>query len=372
MVMRARASALKSSSSAARDEASKEKQQLEHDMKQDKEFLWDYFQLDVPLTDLYVKWSELDTNFKAKANLFPGVRILRQDPVENLICFICSANNNISRISQMATKICQEYGPSITIPPEAPGESPRTFFGFPTMSALAQDGVEETLRKLGFGYRAKYIANTAKAIHAMDHGEEWLMGLRKLPYEEAHNALLTLQGVGPKVADCVCLMSLDKRNVIPVDTHVWQIAVRDYRFRYEGKVPKNISSAVYKAVGKHFFDLFGEYSGWAHTVLFVADLRTVEGVTKADPGSASHDVVVKVEEEAVESSIILAAVIEQDNTTFKRSIKRNKTGDEAKVQGQSLSLEEEAGTVSQGIREIKLEEDSDGRRRSKRSRRAKD
>lgn len=93
-----------SSSSASRDEASKEeKQQLEHDMKQDKEFLWDYFQLDVPLTDLYVKWSKLDTNFKAKANLFPGVRILRQDPVENLICFICSANNNISRISQMVT-----------------------------------------------------------------------------------------------------------------------------------------------------------------------------------------------------------------------------------------------------------------------------
>jgi len=167
-------------------------------------------------------------------------------------------------------------------------------------------------------------------------------------------------------------MSLDKRNVIPVDTHVWQIAVRDYRFRYEGKVPKNISSAVYKAVGKHFFDLFGEYSGWAHTVLFVADLRTVEGVTKADPGSTSHDVVVKVEEEAVESSIILAAAIEQDNTTFKRSIKRNKTGEKAEAQGQILSLEEEAGTVSQGIREIKLEEDSDGRRRSKRSRRAKD
>jgi len=71
------------------------------------------------------------------------------------------------------------------------------------MDVLAQDGVEETLRRLGFGYRAKYIANTAKMINAMDNGEEWLMGLRGLPYEEAHSALLTLQGVGPKVADCV-------------------------------------------------------------------------------------------------------------------------------------------------------------------------
>lgn len=255
-------------------------QQQDLDMEQDKAFIRDYFQLHVPLTELYDKWSKLDANFSAKASFFPGVRILRQDPVENLICFICSANNNISRISQMALKICQEYGPSLTIPSEEPGGSARTFYGFPTMEALAQDGVEETLRSLGFGYRAKYIASTAKMIHAMDRGEEWLMGLRNQSYEEAHTALLALQGVGPKVADCVCLMSLDKHNVIPVDTHVWQIAVRDYRFRHEGKVPKTISSTVYKAVGKHFFNLFGDYSGWAHTVLFVADLRTVEGVTK--------------------------------------------------------------------------------------------
>ena len=72
--------------------------------EQDREFLRDYLQLDVPLTDLYAKWSSDDANFKAKAPLFPGVRILRQDPVENLICFICSSNNNISRISQMASR----------------------------------------------------------------------------------------------------------------------------------------------------------------------------------------------------------------------------------------------------------------------------
>ena len=102
-----------------------------------------------------------------------------------------------------ATKLCQEYGPPITIPAEDAGDSPRTFYGFPVMEDLAQDGVEETLRRLGFGYRAKYIAKTAKMIQAMDHGEHWLRGLRNLPYEEAHSALMTLQGVGPKVADCI-------------------------------------------------------------------------------------------------------------------------------------------------------------------------
>ncbi|KAF9350861.1 8-oxoguanine glycosylase ogg1 [Mortierella sp. AD094] len=342
-----------------------EKQQKEH-MEQDKEFLKDYFQLDVPLTELYIKWSKDDANFKAKAPLFPGVRILRQDPVENLICFICSSNNNISRISQMATKLCQEYGFPITIPPEAPDELPKTFYGFPTMDALAQEGVEETLRTLGFGYRAKYIANTAKMINDMENGEEWLMSLRKLPYEEAHNALLTLQGVGPKVADCVCLMSLDKQESIPVDTHVWQIAVRDYKFRFEGKVPNTISPAIYKAVGKHFVDLFGEYSGWAHSVLFAADLRVIEGRVKEEPGSG----VVKVKEEVIEETTILS-------TTTTTLVKEEEEAEEFRGLIVSKEKVEEIETriVSKSMKEVKLEDPTDeplaaavhtGRRQSKR------
>ena len=137
----------------------------------------------------------------------------------------------------------------------------------------------------------------------MENGLDWLFSLRQLPYQEAHDALLTLQGVGPKVADCVCLMSLDKQDVIPVDTHVWQIAVRDYKFRFEGKIPKTISLPVYKAVSRHFFERFGKYSGWAHTVLFAADLRVIEG--RAISGS---EITVKVKLEVEEHSVITEVV----------------------------------------------------------------
>lgn len=89
------------------------------------------------------------------------------------------------------------------MPADDISDVPRTFYGFPTIEALSQDGVEDTLRTLGFGYRAKYIAQTAKKIQAMDNGLEWLMSLRDMSYEDAHVALLTLQGVGPKVADCI-------------------------------------------------------------------------------------------------------------------------------------------------------------------------
>ncbi|KAF9124292.1 8-oxoguanine glycosylase ogg1 [Linnemannia schmuckeri] len=330
------------------------KEEQEELEKLDRAFLRDYFQLDVSLTELYAKWSATDKNFKAKAPFFPGVRMLRQDPVENLFCFICSSNNNISRITQMAAKMCSEYGSPLTVPLEqesldsTTSTSSRTFYEFPTIEALAQDGVEETLRSLGFGYRAKYIATTAKIIQEMEDGEAWLHGLRKLPYEDAHAALLTLQGVGPKVADCVCLMSLDKHETIPVDTHVWQIAVRDYRFRFEGKAPKAISPAIYKAVGRHFVDLFGGYAGWAHSVLFAADLRTIEGRVKEDPDVVKQEVV----EEEVERIVM------------KVELKM-----EEKVMVVKQEIEEET-VVTEHIKDIKLEDPLDtlptGRRVSKR------
>lgn len=115
-------------------------------------------------------------------------------------------------------------------------------------------------------------------------------------YKEAHEQLLALKGVGPKVADCVCLMGLGWGESVPVDTHVWQIAQRDYKF---GKSKsKTFNKAMYDAVGDHFRTLWGIYAGWAHSVLFTADLREFSG-------RAKEETVVKLEikeEEYVEET----------------------------------------------------------------------
>jgi N-glycosylase/DNA lyase len=137
------------------------------------------------------------------------------------------------------------------------------------------DGTEQTLRELGFGYRAKYISTTARII-AQERLAGWLDGLRKVGYRDAHEALLGLSGVGPKVADCICLMSLDKAEAVPVDTHVWQIAQRDYGFG-RGK-HKSLTKATYEAIGDHFRKLWGQEAGWAHSVLFTADLKAFADV----------------------------------------------------------------------------------------------
>jgi N-glycosylase/DNA lyase len=146
---------------------------------------------------------------------------------------------------------------------------------------------------LGFGYRAKYLARTA-VIVAEEKPPGWLENLSNNPdiktnhhnskipqdfqeggragYRKAHEELLQLQGVGPKVADCVCLMGLGWGEAVPVDTHVWQIAQKDYNFG-RGK-HKSLTKATYDAVGDHFRSLWGMEAGWAHSVLFAADLRT--------------------------------------------------------------------------------------------------
>jgi len=230
--------------------------------------LTDYFNLSVNLEELYSTWSKVDPIFLKISSSYPGVRMLRQDPVENLFSFICSANNNIQRIQGMVEKMAKEYGSNIG---DFEGE---TYYTFPTVEALAQDGVEDTLRKLGFGYRAKYIEESARRLISLG-GEKYLYNLRDMEYKEARENLLTLSGIGPKVADCILLMSLDQPSAVPVDTHVFQIAKQ---YLPHLNTVKTVTSKVYSEIGDFFRELYGEYAGWAHSVLFSADLRHLKNL----------------------------------------------------------------------------------------------
>lgn len=271
-----------------------------------------YFNLSHSLTTLYAQWSSADANFRKRAPGFTGVRILNQDAWEALIGFICSSNNNISRISQMVHKLCLHYGAYIG------SIDDRSMHDFPTPASLTAPGVEAHLRELGFGYRARYIAQTAQIV-SQDRPAGWLQGLRnpasiawagalaaaednekQRSYKHAHEQLLQLTGVGPKVADCVCLMGLGWGEAVPVDTHVWQIAMRDYKFGGKSK-NKTLTKAMYDAVGDHFRELWGDQAGWAHSVLFTADLRTFSDrvAEKAEGGAETKAIKLETVEESV-------------------------------------------------------------------------
>lgn len=307
-----------------------------------KELLQHYLNLGPNLAQLYKQWSDNDKNFQKKAPKFTGVRILRQDAWEALIGFICSSNNNIIRISQMVDKLCTHYGRYIAT------WDGRSYHDFPPPDALTGKGVETHLRELGFGYRAKYIARTAQMV-ANERENGWLDSLRNPEspaygqpagpagemqpegrdgYRQAHEKLLELQGVGPKVADCVCLMGLGWGEAVPIDTHVWQIAQRDYKFG-RGK-HASLTKATYDAVANHFRKIWGKEAGWAHSVLFTADLKVfaerleARTVVKEDPGAPATKV--ETTETLVKTSVKeepeleqVKRVLEVEETTVRSS-----------------------------------------------------
>jgi N-glycosylase/DNA lyase len=309
-----------------------------------------YFNLEPNLTQLYDEWASSDPNFKKKAPKFTGVRILRQDPWEALIGFICSSNNNISRISSMVHNLCKHYGPLI----EKIGEE--AYHDFPPPEALAVPEVEAHLMKLGFGYRAKYIAKTARMV-AEDKGLKWLEGLcnpenpvfgkqaqpggeleegGRAAYRNAHEELLALHGVGPKVADCVCLFGLGWSESVPVDTHVWQIAQRDYKFG-KGK-HASLTPVMYKAIANHFRKLWGKEAGWAHSVLFTADLKAFSERIVAKTEVKEEETIIKAEpdgEVAVEE-------VAKKETVKRKRVKREPSLDEQQV----VDVKEEVVTRS--------------------------
>ncbi|KAJ2552521.1 8-oxoguanine glycosylase ogg1 [Coemansia sp. RSA 1933] len=266
-----------------------------------------YFQLDETLESLCDRWASVDPDFDKLRRTQLGVRALRQPVVENMFTFIASSNNNIKRITMLIDKLCQRYGHPIDT-------TKGTFYTFPRVQDIAVDkNIEDTFTRLGFGYRAKYYAKTVERLLAEhEDPEQYLFGLRASPsWEHAKAQLMQFNGIGPKVADCICLMSLNKINAVPVDTHIWQIAKRRYvdrvlelgsksggvhssqaiqvaddkrdsivRLARELSTVKAPTSRTYETAQKLFVELFSPHAGWAQLLLFSGDLDGPKGIKK--------------------------------------------------------------------------------------------
>lgn len=98
----------------------------------------------------------------------------------------------LSRISGMVERMCETYGSHLVTHEDI------AYYNFPSIESLADAQVEAKLRVLGFGYRAKFIQQSAAKI-LINGGRDWLMNLRRVTYPEAKAALMTLPGIGAKV-----------------------------------------------------------------------------------------------------------------------------------------------------------------------------
>ena len=207
-----------------------------------------YLRLDDHLEDIYADITG-DSNVAAQVKRYPGLRVLRQEPWECLVAYICSANSNIETIHLNMERLSDAFGHSLSL-----NGSRRSTF--PTPLDLAEAG-EMELRQLKLGFRAPYVH---RASIAVAEGSLDLDHLVEAPYDEAKAELMALRGIGDKIADCIALMSLEKMQAFPIDVWVRR-ALADWYFPGQ-KTPTN------RVLLDWAQNYFGRYAGYANQYLF--------------------------------------------------------------------------------------------------------
>ena len=218
-----------------------------------KDVVEDYFDLDRNYEEIKEKLSKIDDNVKTSIEYGNGIRILNQDLWEMIISYIISANNNIPRIKGIIERLSKAYGDEI----EWNGEK---YYTFPTPEQL-KDVTVADYRKLGTGFRDIRLYET---VHMILDKKVDLEQLQNEPdTNKVREQLLTLSGVGPKVADCILLFSTLKRfEVFPVDVWVRRVMNELYiKNEDETKVNK-------KQIEKLAHEKFGNLAGIAQQYLF--------------------------------------------------------------------------------------------------------
>jgi N-glycosylase/DNA lyase len=159
---------------------------------------------------------------------FRGLRILRQPFGETLLGFLCSATKQIVQIKQMLALLAERHGAPLLQPqvqnPKLKTAATAGPHRLPTWTELAKIP-EAELRACLLGFRARYIAETARFL--ANH-PAWLEETETLPYATAKERLITLPGVGEKVADCVLLFGAGRLEAFPVDVWILKTMARRY------------------------------------------------------------------------------------------------------------------------------------------------
>ena len=213
----------------------------------------DYFDLKRDYKQIKNILSKIDESMNISIKYGSGIRILNQDLWETIISFIISANNNIPRIKGIIERLSKNYGKKI----EWNGEK---YYTFPTPEEL-KDVTVEQYRNLGLGFRDIRLYETTHMV--LDKKVD-LEELQKEPDTlKVREKLLSLSGVGPKVADCILLFSTLKRfEVFPIDVWVRRVMNELYiKNEDETKVSK-------KQIEKIAQEKFGNLAGIAQQYLF--------------------------------------------------------------------------------------------------------
>jgi len=234
----------------------------------DANFVKNYFRLNDNLPQILSQISR-DEYVREAVQRFSGLRIIRQQPWECLISYICATYKNIPAIKEMILNLSKQFGTKITF-------DDYNFYTFPKPSDLANADIGE-LRRCKLGFRAKRVLKTSRIIH---NEELDLEKLRKIDYKRARNTLLSLPGVGQKVADCVLLFSLDKLEAFPVDVWMKRVIMEYYSSHFESvfiekiRNKRSLTPREYREIRLFGRKYFGRYAGYAQEYLFHYERHT--------------------------------------------------------------------------------------------------
>lgn len=218
-----------------------------------KEEINKYFDMNRDYEEIKEKLSKIDENMKTSIEYGRGIRILNQELWETIISFIISANNNIPRIKGIIERLSKNYGKKIEW-------NEKEYYTFPTPEELKNVTVEE-YRSLGLGFRDIRLYETTKMILEKEVDLEELQNNPNT--KEVRDKLLTLSGVGPKVADCILLFSTLKRfEVFPIDVWVRRV-MNDLYIKNEDE--NKVSKKQIEILAK---EKFGDLAGLAQQYLF--------------------------------------------------------------------------------------------------------
>jgi N-glycosylase/DNA lyase len=230
----------------------------------DEQLIRRYFQLDLDLESI-LRAIDHDPVIHAAIADHRGLRIVRQEPWECLISYICAQNANIPFIRRMIANMAERFGEPLA----ADGECRHAF---PNPEVLAACSIQD-LRVCSLGYRAPYVLDTARQVAG---DPDWAERVRALSYPEAHELLMQYRGVGPKVSDCILLFAFGRYEAFPVD--VWLRKVMYRHYLGEACSRSALGCREYRFIGDFAREHFGPFAGYAQEYLYAA----IRGLEKSD------------------------------------------------------------------------------------------
>ena len=223
--------------------------------KKNMKYETDFFRLD----DNFEKISndlKNDNYVRNALKMFPGLRLIRQNPFQCYISFIVSSNSNIPNIKSRLQNLCRTFGRRQIV-------DGREFFLFPEPSDLANASVLD-IKKCGLGYRSKAVKTASLSV--LD-GKIDFDFLKKIDYHTAKEELIKVFGIGNKVADCILLFSLEKLEAFPLDRWMLRILQKYYSKEFQIST-KTLTEKTYDQLHENIVEHFGSYAGYAQQFLF--------------------------------------------------------------------------------------------------------